>query len=47
MQGPVVLANIISIKVLTLNQHTIQEQIYETAGSLRSKLFVTEKWHRY
>jgi hypothetical protein len=43
MQGPVAVTNITCIKALSLNQHTIWEQIYETAISLGSKLFVTEK----
>jgi hypothetical protein len=47
MQGPLAVTNVISIKVLSLNQHTLWEQIYETATSLGSKLFVTEKFYRY
>jgi len=47
MQDPAAITNIISIKVLSLIQHTIWEQIYETASSLGSKLFVTEKLYRY
>jgi hypothetical protein len=50
MQGPVAVTKSfykISIKFLSLNQHKIWEQIYETVTSLGSKLFVTEKLYRY
>jgi hypothetical protein len=47
MQGPVALTYMISIKVLSLNQHKIWEEIFETATSLGSKLFVTEKLYKY
>ena len=47
MQDPAAVTNIISIKILSLIQHTIWEQLYETASSLGSKLFVTEKLYRH